>query len=54
MNQNLSTFFLSFKTYEGVGNSKKAAKQVAAELALRSFVQFPDASEAHQVPKFFK
>jgi len=36
------------QTYEGVGNSKKAAKQVAAELALRSFVQFPDASEAHQ------
>ncbi|CAL1539601.1 unnamed protein product [Lymnaea stagnalis] len=34
--------------FEGRGNSKKLAKLHAAELALKSFVQFPDASEAHQ------
>ncbi|XP_059144391.1 double-stranded RNA-specific editase 1-like isoform X2 [Physella acuta] len=36
------------QTFEGRGNSKKLAKLHAAELALKSFVQFPDASEAHQ------
>ena len=32
----------------GRGKSKKMARHMAAEMALRSFVQFPDASEAHQ------
>ncbi|KAK6971111.1 hypothetical protein BgiMline_026812, partial [Biomphalaria glabrata] len=36
------------QVFEGRGNSKKLAKLHAAELALKSFVQFPDASEAHQ------
>lgn len=34
-------------TFEGTGPTKKKAKMRAAELALRSFVQFPNASEAH-------
>ena len=41
------------QTFEGRSNSKKGAKQVAAEMALKSFVQFSDASEAHQVEYFF-
>ncbi|KAG7264014.1 hypothetical protein CRUP_029109 [Coryphaenoides rupestris] len=31
----------------GTGPTKKKAKLIAAEQALRSFVQFPNASEAH-------
>ncbi|XP_036438242.1 double-stranded RNA-specific editase B2 [Colossoma macropomum] len=34
-------------TFEGTGPTKKKAKMRAAELALRSFVQFPNASQAH-------
>ncbi|XP_072535438.1 double-stranded RNA-specific editase B2 [Salminus brasiliensis] len=34
-------------TFEGTGPTKKKAKMQAAELALRSFVQFPNASQAH-------
>ncbi|KAM6989420.1 double-stranded RNA-specific editase B2-like isoform 2-T2 [Tautogolabrus adspersus] len=33
--------------FEGVGRTKKQAKMRAAELALRSFIQFPNASQAH-------
>ncbi|XP_034021477.1 double-stranded RNA-specific editase 1-like isoform X1 [Thalassophryne amazonica] len=33
--------------FEGIGPTKKKAKLNAAEKALRSFVQFPNASEAH-------
>lgn len=33
--------------FEGRGPTKKQAKMRAAELALRSFVQFPNASQAH-------
>uniref|UniRef100_A0A3Q0TB38 Adenosine deaminase RNA specific B1a n=1 Tax=Amphilophus citrinellus TaxID=61819 RepID=A0A3Q0TB38_AMPCI len=33
--------------FEGFGSTKKKAKLNAAEKALRSFVQFPNASEAH-------
>ena len=33
--------------FEGMGPTKKKAKLNAAEKALRSFVQFPNASEAH-------
>ncbi|XP_062845373.1 double-stranded RNA-specific editase 1a [Trichomycterus rosablanca] len=33
--------------FEGIGPTKKKAKLNAAEMALRSFVQFPNASEAH-------
>ncbi|XP_026219321.1 double-stranded RNA-specific editase 1-like isoform X1 [Anabas testudineus] len=33
--------------FEGTGPTKKKAKLIAAEKALRSFVQFPNASEAH-------
>ncbi|XP_072173490.1 double-stranded RNA-specific editase 1-like [Diadema setosum] len=36
------------ETFEGTGRSKKAAKMHAAELALKSFIQFPNASEAYQ------
>lgn len=36
------------QVFEGTGSSKKMAKLHAAEQALKSFVQFPDASEAHQ------
>ena len=36
------------QTFRGSGSTKKKAKMVAAESALRSFVQFPNASEAHQ------
>ncbi|XP_053409004.1 double-stranded RNA-specific editase 1-like [Mercenaria mercenaria] len=35
------------QVFTGQGNSKKAAKLAAAELALKSFVQFPNASDAH-------
>ncbi|XP_037552315.1 double-stranded RNA-specific editase 1-like isoform X2 [Nematolebias whitei] len=35
--------------FNGSGPTKKKAKQNAAEKALRSFVQFPNASEAHMV-----
>ena len=35
-------------TYEGSGSTKKKAKLNAAEKALASFVQFPNASEAAQ------
>ncbi|MGH0189754.1 UNVERIFIED_CONTAM: hypothetical protein FKN15_037864 [Acipenser sinensis] len=34
-------------TFEGTGPTKKKAKMKAAELALKSFVQFPNASQAH-------
>ncbi|KAK1794695.1 hypothetical protein P4O66_001267 [Electrophorus voltai] len=34
-------------TFEGTGPTKKKAKMHAAELALRSFVQFPNAPQAH-------
>uniref|UniRef100_A0A8C5HJK5 DRBM domain-containing protein n=1 Tax=Gouania willdenowi TaxID=441366 RepID=A0A8C5HJK5_GOUWI len=33
--------------FEGQGPSKRWAKMRAAELALQSFVQFPNASQAH-------
>ncbi|XP_051239053.1 double-stranded RNA-specific editase B2-like [Dicentrarchus labrax] len=33
--------------FEGRGSTKKQAKMRAAELALRSFIQFPNASQAH-------
>ncbi|XP_074545348.1 double-stranded RNA-specific editase B2-like [Halichoeres trimaculatus] len=33
--------------FEGVGRTKKQAKMNAAELALHSFIQFPNASQAH-------
>nr|KAG5703760.1 hypothetical protein BaRGS_009558 [Batillaria attramentaria] len=36
------------QTFRGSGSTKKKAKMMAAEAALRSFVQFPNASEAHQ------
>ncbi|XP_032807151.1 uncharacterized protein LOC116940903 [Petromyzon marinus] len=35
-------------TFVGAGGSKREAKRRAAERALRSFVQFPDACEAHR------
>uniref|UniRef100_A0A8C5DW59 Double-stranded RNA-specific editase 1-like n=1 Tax=Gouania willdenowi TaxID=441366 RepID=A0A8C5DW59_GOUWI len=35
--------------FEGLGSTKKKAKLDVAEKALRSFVQFPNASEAHMV-----
>jgi double stranded RNA-specific editase B len=35
-------------SFEGTGPTKKKAKLLAAEKALASFVQFPNASEAHQ------
>ncbi|KAG2458469.1 RED2 editase, partial [Polypterus senegalus] len=34
-------------TFEGSGPTKKKAKMRAAEMALKSFVQFPNASQAH-------
>uniref|UniRef100_A0A668AZD2 Adenosine deaminase RNA specific B2 (inactive) n=1 Tax=Myripristis murdjan TaxID=586833 RepID=A0A668AZD2_9TELE len=34
-------------TFEGTGPTKKKAKMRAAELALRSFIQFPNAPQAH-------
>ncbi|XP_034027763.1 double-stranded RNA-specific editase B2 isoform X2 [Thalassophryne amazonica] len=34
-------------TFEGTGSTKKKAKLRAAELALKSFVQFPNAPQAH-------
>ncbi|XP_004854759.1 double-stranded RNA-specific editase B2 [Heterocephalus glaber] len=34
-------------TFEGTGPTKKKAKMHAAELALKSFVQFPNACQAH-------
>ncbi|XP_078518903.1 double-stranded RNA-specific editase B2 [Lissotriton helveticus] len=36
-------------TFEGEGPTKKKAKMKAAELALKSFVQFPNACQAHFV-----
>lgn len=36
------------QVFEGAGTTKKKAKLLAAEKALGSFVQFPNASEAHQ------
>ena len=36
------------QSFEGQGNTKKKAKLMAAERALASFVQFPNASEVHQ------
>ena len=36
------------QTFVGQGNTKKKAKLMAAEKALASFVQLPNASEAHQ------
>lgn len=35
--------------FEGRGPTKKQAKMRAAELALRSFIQFPNASQAHAI-----
>lgn len=35
--------------FEGSSTTKKAAKLAAAEKALKSFVQFPNASDAHHV-----
>lgn len=35
------------QTFTGQGSSKKAAKLAAAEHALKSFLQFPNASDAH-------
>lgn len=35
------------QVFTGQGSSKKAAKLAAAEQALKSFVQFPNASDAH-------
>ena len=35
------------QTFIGSGNSKKSAKLATAESALKSFVQFPNASDAH-------
>ncbi|XP_068394364.1 double-stranded RNA-specific editase B2 [Eschrichtius robustus] len=37
-------------TFEGTGPTKKKAKMRAAELALRSFVQLPNACQAHPAP----
>ena len=37
------------QSFEGQGRTKKAAKHDAAVKALRSFVQYPDAYEAHRV-----
>ncbi|KAL3836193.1 hypothetical protein ACJMK2_021635 [Sinanodonta woodiana] len=46
------TFMMSVEVngqiFEGKGSSKKKAKLNAAEQALKSFVQFPNAYEAHQ------
>ncbi|XP_070535459.1 double-stranded RNA-specific editase 1-like isoform X3 [Ptychodera flava] len=46
------TFVMSVEVngqlFEGMGTTKKKAKLQAAEKALRSFVQFPNASEAHR------
>ena len=39
--------------FEGRGPTKKQAKMRAAELALRSFIQFPNASQAHTVMENF-
>ncbi|XP_073347803.1 double-stranded RNA-specific editase B2-like [Pagrus major] len=39
--------------FEGRGPTKKQAKMRAAELALRSFVQFPNASQAHATMSTF-
>uniref|UniRef100_A0A8D2ZXI1 Adenosine deaminase RNA specific B2 (inactive) n=1 Tax=Scophthalmus maximus TaxID=52904 RepID=A0A8D2ZXI1_SCOMX len=39
--------------FEGRGPTKKQAKMRAAELALRSFIQFPNASQAHAVMAHF-
>ncbi|XP_060940482.1 double-stranded RNA-specific editase B2-like [Limanda limanda] len=39
--------------FEGRGPTKKQAKMRAAELALRSFLQFPNASQAHSVMENF-
>uniref|UniRef100_A0A3P8XBJ7 Adenosine deaminase RNA specific B2 (inactive) n=1 Tax=Esox lucius TaxID=8010 RepID=A0A3P8XBJ7_ESOLU len=36
-------------TFEGTGPTKKKAKMRAAELALKSFIQFPNAPQAHLV-----
>ncbi|CAH1774043.1 unnamed protein product [Owenia fusiformis] len=36
------------ETFEGTSSTKKKAKLVAAEKALKSFVQFPNAAEAYQ------
>ncbi|XP_062604715.1 double-stranded RNA-specific editase 1-like isoform X2 [Saccostrea cucullata] len=46
------TFIMSVEVngtkFEGQGQTKKAARLNAAEKALKSFVQFPNASEAHK------
>nr|XP_022330682.1 double-stranded RNA-specific editase 1-like isoform X3 [Crassostrea virginica] len=46
------TFIMSVEVngtkFEGQGQTKKAARLSAAEKALKSFVQFPNASEAHK------
>lgn len=46
------TFIMSVEVngtkFEGQGPTKKAARLSAAEKALKSFVQFPNASEAHK------
>uniref|UniRef100_A0A8D3AB21 Adenosine deaminase RNA specific B1a n=1 Tax=Scophthalmus maximus TaxID=52904 RepID=A0A8D3AB21_SCOMX len=43
------TVVVNGQLFEGSGPTKKKAKLNAAEKALRSFVQFPNASEAHMV-----
>ncbi|XP_069081800.1 double-stranded RNA-specific editase 1 isoform X1 [Pleurodeles waltl] len=43
----IMTVEVNGQAFEGSGSTKKKAKLNAAEKALRSFVQFPNASEAH-------
>lgn len=43
----LMTVEVNGQIFEGSGPTKKKAKLIAAEKALRSFIQFPNASEAH-------
>ncbi|KAJ8351657.1 hypothetical protein SKAU_G00231330 [Synaphobranchus kaupii] len=43
----IMTVEVNGQLFEGSGPTKKKAKLTAAEKALRSFVQFPNASEAH-------
>uniref|UniRef100_A0A8C5M6N2 Adenosine deaminase RNA specific B1 n=1 Tax=Leptobrachium leishanense TaxID=445787 RepID=A0A8C5M6N2_9ANUR len=43
----IMTVEVNGQAFEGSGSTKKKAKLHAAEKALRSFVQFPNASEAH-------
>ncbi|KAM4710615.1 double-stranded RNA-specific editase 1-like [Anableps anableps] len=45
----IMTVEVNGQLFDGSGPTKKKAKLNAAEKALRSFIQFPDASEAHMV-----